>query len=271
MKKNIIIKIATAIALPALLAVSCKQIPVEDRLIKVEDTYSRTVLIEDFTGVKCVNCPQAAKVVHSTAEQLKGHAIPVSIHGHVSFTPEQHPLFSKDGEEYCRFFGVYDKGSLPSGVFSRKELVGLDGKYCSTTYTTWNAFAAQVAKMPQLYKMELSASAKGRSISVKVKATATEAQKSNPKLKMQLWLLENGLIYPQDDKDLGKIKDYKHEHVLRQALNGTWGTDYSVAQEYAAEFAVANETVVLTNCQVVAFVYDSETYEVYEAIVTDLK
>ena len=57
-------------ALALLLMVSCKPMPESERLIpnEIETTNGRAVLIEDYSGVGCSNCPNAAKVITRAAE-----------------------------------------------------------------------------------------------------------------------------------------------------------------------------------------------------------
>ncbi|MBQ5723465.1 MAG: hypothetical protein IIV64_04635, partial [Muribaculaceae bacterium] len=44
--------------------VSCDNIPEEDRYIEVEVNKSeKVVLLEDYTGMQCVNCPDAAAII----------------------------------------------------------------------------------------------------------------------------------------------------------------------------------------------------------------
>ena len=41
----------------------------------------RTVLLEDFTGQKCVNCPKGTKVIEQLQEAYGDYFIAVGIHG----------------------------------------------------------------------------------------------------------------------------------------------------------------------------------------------
>ena len=61
---------------------ACSQIDEGERLIYVEPTEAqRAVLVEDFTGQKCVNCPNATNVLHDILEAYgENNIIPVAIH-----------------------------------------------------------------------------------------------------------------------------------------------------------------------------------------------
>ena len=60
---------------------SCDDIAPDERYIPVEKTNPRrAVLIEDFTGQDCVNCPAAHRIMESLEKQYPENVIPVSIH-----------------------------------------------------------------------------------------------------------------------------------------------------------------------------------------------
>ena len=54
----------------ALLAVSCSHISEDERLIYVKPAQAaRCILIEDFTGQRCVNCPAATAEISKLQQQ----------------------------------------------------------------------------------------------------------------------------------------------------------------------------------------------------------
>ena len=60
----------TILTLAALMMASCDEVDPQDRLIYVEPPeVSRAVLIEDFTGQYCVNCPRATEEIERLIEE----------------------------------------------------------------------------------------------------------------------------------------------------------------------------------------------------------
>ena len=61
---------------------SCSHIDESDRLIEVPYAkISKAVLIEDFTGQRCVNCPNAALEIERLKQEYgKDNSVPVAIH-----------------------------------------------------------------------------------------------------------------------------------------------------------------------------------------------
>lgn len=80
--KNIIYSLFGA---SALLMAACNEIDSDDRFIYVEPVeVGRKVLIEDFTGQKCINCPAAIDKIEMMVQQYgEENVIAVGIHSGV--------------------------------------------------------------------------------------------------------------------------------------------------------------------------------------------
>ena len=61
---------------------ACSHIDEDERLIYVEPANAqRVVLVEDFTGQKCINCPNATDILHDIMTAYgEANIIPVAIH-----------------------------------------------------------------------------------------------------------------------------------------------------------------------------------------------
>ena len=91
------------------LFVACDVIPEEDRLEVVPlEPSERNVLLLEFTGWKCVNCPSAAVVAHTLVEALGENIVVVAMHpkGHGFTAPENsvNALSTTDAMEYLKFY-----------------------------------------------------------------------------------------------------------------------------------------------------------------------
>jgi hypothetical protein len=80
--------------------------------------------------------------------------------------------------------------------------------------------------------------------------------------KLQLWLTEDSITAFQQMPDGTRNMEYVHMHVLRAAVNGTWGEPVSVAEgetfitkEY--QFTVPQDWKC-DNLSVIAFVYNDQ-------------
>ena len=74
--KNILLGAASAIAIFA--TVACQEVDPNDRLIYVKPAeVGRAVLIEDFTGQKCINCPNGTNAINNMKKPLIPRCITV--------------------------------------------------------------------------------------------------------------------------------------------------------------------------------------------------
>ena len=67
--------------LAAALLTACDNIPVSDRTTPLDaSSFKKPVVVVDFTGVDCTNCPKAAKVLSSMHEQVGDKIIGIARH-----------------------------------------------------------------------------------------------------------------------------------------------------------------------------------------------
>ena len=77
-------KLLLCVLLTGLMAVllsGCDPVAEDDRYIEVERTLGgRVVLLEEFTGQNCSNCPTAHRTIEALQEQYGASLVSVSIH-----------------------------------------------------------------------------------------------------------------------------------------------------------------------------------------------
>jgi hypothetical protein len=85
-------------------------------------------------------------------------------------------------------------------------------------------------------------------------------------VKICLYLAENGIISPQTMPDKSINNDYVHNHVFRGSFTGTYGKsiDLSSGSNTFNENMVLPQDAVKENCEVIAFIYDGDTYEILQ-------
>ena len=256
--KNILKGIIPAFA--ALAFVACDNIDVNDRFIEVKsddpvnpDTTvfapKHAVLIEDFTGQRCSNCPTAIEEIERLQMELGDTAvIAVGIHsGPFGFKGNAtYPGFMTDlGNVYYNYWNIQ---SQPMGVADRTG---------AAAYLQWATITySQLKKScPLALSLDNSFDEATHQLTVTVNSRSADAVAD---AKLQLWLIEDSLVSLQILPDGSYDMAYTHNHVLRNAVNGDWGTDYSIAADTtkAETFTcTVPSEYVATNVSVVAFVY----------------
>jgi hypothetical protein len=230
------------------------------------------VLLEDFTGQNCPNCPTAATIAAGLQAASGGNLIVVSIHaGGLSYKKFQ----TEEGTEYLNtFYQNGDETGYPAGMIDR-TIIG--GTRVSTEYSKWGTFIAERYNESPKISLDMTCSYDSVSRKVDIASMISKLTAVNSPLKLQLWLIESNIVswqkVIQDNGSTLLKTNYVHNHVFRKAINGTWGE--SVNPVINAGTLVNNSFVLDTqykaqNAQIVAFVYDANTYEVYQTAEADI-
>lgn len=258
MKLNSIYTKAAVCALAALSFTACNGIDEDDRYIETPIVeVSKHVLIEDFTGQLCINCPNASITI-GQIQELYGadNVIAVAIHsGPFSKTLSGTPLslWTEAGDHY---YNTYASGaSQPAGIIDRRSGV-------QNTFSLWPTFVEGYLQMttPLTLGATTQYDASTRTVTIDVTASSTD----NVDGSLQVWLTENNIIDIQAMPDGSMNMEYEHNHVLRAAVNGNDGEAFPVsygAEKTATYTYQLDEDWKAENMHVVAFVYNSNGVE----------
>jgi hypothetical protein len=235
----------------------------------------RKIIIYDFTGQQCGNCPAAHGEIKKLIDLYGEAIVPIAIHCSHFATPDNgYPYdFRTDIGDYLggkdHNAGFYGQLSLPCGLINN-----LSG----TNISLPSKWAEETTKFIQLYSefsMYISAESSTNNISCEV-FVKTEI-KNKRKLNLVAFLLEDNIIQNQKDlsKEPDKIPDYEHNHVLRAGFNGAWGeeiksntNELAIGEEFRKSYSITipkDKDWNTENCSVVAFVYDTDTKEILQA------
>lgn len=241
----------------------CDRISENERLIPVDKIpLERTIILEDYTGQKCVNCPKAHEEIETLLETYGDNLIPVSIHaGSFSLSGFQ----TTAGNEYNTFFGVE---AYPTGLINRKKTSTGDFNLLGDI-ATWQSAVRDIIWQKSGYELTLKNSYNSVDSLLNISITVNDLSNTNAEnLSLQLWLTENNIVATQYLADGSRDKEYVHKHVLRDAINGTWGEKISFENNVAAKqynYSFKTKKWNAANCDVIAFIYNSNTKEIIEA------
>ena len=236
------------------LMVACDEVSVNDRLIYVEPPQvSRAVLIEDYTGQYCVNCPRATEEIERLIEQY-GDSIVIAVAIHSGpfgkSKGEPSPLYTEVGDMY---FNTWGMSAQPIGL--------IDRLFGSTqfSYTDWaGGVNYEVAIEPPVgFLTDIGYDAETRDAAIEVQTIGLDSALVSGKL--QVWLVEDSIDSFQLMPDGSREEHYNHMHVFRASVNDPWGDALSVSH---GQVAVKNYELKLDpawvpeHCSVVTFLYD---------------
>ena len=237
-------------AVAALSFTACNDVDEEDRFIYVEPKpISKNILIEDFTGQYCKNCPTATEAIEKLQETYGAeHIIAVGIHSGPQGRGTS--LYTDVGQHYfetCKFPII----GQPAGVIDRREKVE------GGVYSSWLTPVAEALRLSSPLEMAATTSydETTRTVSINVNAKGVLDVVG----KLQLWLVEDNVVDYQIMPDNSFNINYVHNHVFRTAVNGQDGEDFTLAWD---ESKTVTNTYTLDagwkaeDMSVVAFVYN---------------
>lgn len=180
----------------------------------------KNVLIEDFTGQRCPNCPLAAEQV-SSLQQAYGaeRVIAVSIHGgslSVSENTSAIGLANDQGQDYNNHWGVQ---SWPKGYIDR-----------SGNLVDFEQWGARVfSRFSVTPKADLSVSGLTYDAATRrLTFTAHAKGEANVTGRLQVWLTESGIVAPQLMPTGGTNRKYVHNHVFRASVSAPYGDELTL-------------------------------------------
>ena len=218
------------------LTVNVFDIPVITDSVFVVDSVvvdQKQVLLEDFTGHLCVNCPEAAITAHEWAENYDHKLIICTIHaGFYSAAGNEPYTYDFTCPIGTEIFDYFNQPSNPAGTINRVEFNGSQIVYFLSGGTAWaEAIASEMAK-PNAIDMKVLNTYYPNKNSVKVNIASTVNQPLEGTYKIVVLILEDLIVRPQknNDEEFGPVPDwldYHHRNILRDGLTTRAGINVS--------------------------------------------
>ena len=222
------------------------------------------LLITDFTGWSCVNCP-------AMADYLTGKVTPnyasvlVSLHMTTnSFSANHRNGYNcASADSICNWINggsaIATQLSLPSVTIDN---VAWNGEvFNSDTTQIGNLVVDRYTHFLLSNEVPVMIGINVKSVDADTYNISTLVSKAPGQLNLKLWLIEEGLIttYQKSSKSPGFIMNYPNHGILRQVINGSYeGQDVTLDDEGQAvvhtRLNISGKGYVPSNCRVVAIV-----------------
>lgn len=241
---------------------ACDEIDDNERFTgPVEFTPKKNVLIEDFTGQRCQNCPNAAEAIHAMQQTYGAeHIIAVAIHGGSMSLPASSGVgFAFDASEYYNSYWQVD--SWPKGLVDRGGGWNTPSD-ALLEFTSWSAAVVKRLQVTPSVDITMDGNsydpATGK-LTVSVDLKANEDLEGN----LLVWLTESRIKGYQLMPDGSSNMAYEHNHVLRAVLNGNDGEAVRLSEGDGQTFSYTYDLTqqprwVAGNMAVVAFVCNKQ-------------
>jgi len=230
---------------------------------------NRKAILEEFTGIHCVYCPQGHAIAEQILNNNPGNAFAINIHQGGYATPGS-------GEPDFRTpFGNAIAGQTgltgyPAGTVNRHNFPGFEMGNSGTTAMgrgEWMAAANQILNMPSYVNMAVEASIDldSRQLTVHVESyyTGDSPQSTNF---LNVALLQNNTAGPQTGGNAGN--SYNHMRRLVYLVTGQWGEEINTTTQgsfidktyvYTIPEDYNNIPVILSDMELVVFM--TETHQ----------
>lgn len=214
---------------------------------------TRKVLLEDYTGHTCGNCPRAAEKAEELSKTYGNKLVVIANHVSKTFAAPKGAYLEDfrdpaatewdDGKN----FGMSNAG-LPKGTVNRMLV---NGAY-PQNFGAWATNVASELSKPQSVKLDVTSTYDPgqKLLNVKVFSTFKQALSANVYLSMVLTM--DSIITNQTDYtppagvtvvDNDRRPDYRFDHIMVKSLNGSWGQLVK-----SGPIAVNDTASVVKNC-----------------------
>jgi hypothetical protein len=250
------------------LPVDTTECPIPDFPVKTQ--HNKVVLLEEYTGHYCPNCPTAATIAHNMVNKYPDSLIVIAVHsGYFAgqFPPEYTlNLTNTTGETLHDYFGINPN---PAAIFNRKSI---NGSLIDEAYAAWESdFLSVVDTLPVL-DMQIINNYNEAEKKVCIHIQTEYLVDLDRSLKLAVYITEDSITGNQKTNVSPYIiPNYVFMNVLRGAVNNTWGDDLSTTAITAGTKKISNYKLSLDpswnddQCYIVAFVYDAGSEEILMA------
>ena len=184
---------------------------------------NKKVILEEFTGIYCVYCPQGHAIAQAMKNADPNNVFLINVHvgGYAAPTGGDPDFRTPFGTAIA---GQSNLAGYPAGTVNRREFAGLQQNGTGTAMSRGNwTNAGNQIKLQSSYvnvAVESSINVTNNELTVHVEAYYTGASPVSTNL-LNVALLQNNTTGPQTGGNAGN--EYVHQHRLVHMITGQWG------------------------------------------------
>ncbi len=233
----------------------------------VETPDDKVVLIEEFTGLACPNCPAGTNVIEQIMADNPGRVIPIAyVEGALAEHADQNENYiTTDGDAVAAFLG--GTSQWPSGGVDRDSFTS----QIITGYGQWNTRVDTRLLETSPVNIDITftlMTADTLKILVDLRLTEVVVEE----MKVSIGITESHIIDVQDSVGFD-IPDYEHNHIFRDMVTSSNGETlvapngvYEAGRVFQKAFKTKlGDTWTYENLTVIAFVHSATLKEVIQA------
>lgn len=241
---------------------------------------NRNVLIEDYTGHLCTNCPAAATIASNLEIDNPGRVFVASIHASPDGSFQE--VTSEFVTDFTTIAGTNYTTAMtgflgnPMGTINRlAQGLGNNVWYFDSE---WALATSNALSAPLQVNMQLKHNYFASTNAIFVHTETEFLQELEGTYNVVLYLIRDTVIAPQE-LSTGVDEEYHHHSVLTDNINGAWGTqmvsgNITAGEKFYNDFTyqipTIDPTFSIDNLSLISYVCNRETYEIVQVIKTKL-
>lgn len=220
----------------------------------------RQVLVEEFTGVRCVNCPAGSAIIEDLLVSNAPQLIAVSIHaGEFSppYSQSQYDFRTPEGDQILSYLG--EPFGYPTAVVNRRKFDGQSDLQLGQG--EWAGYIAEEKEIPPKVRISIEPDFNTTTRELKAKITLfVDETIADPDVRMNIMITESGIQDLQlKPGSSSPDANYIHKHALRGMMTNYAGEQISGAMTAGAEIETTYSMTLPAdwkedNCKIIAFV-----------------
>lgn len=219
----------------------------------------RNASIEEYTGVRCNNCPAGAEIIESILAEKGERVVAMSIHAGGFSPPLPESEFDFRNPASMGLFGFLGAPlAYPAAVINRVPH-GSSDDLATLSKDTWPGIVDGELAKPLVVKLGIVQifDEDTRELGIGTKIFPQEDITADD-VRVSVFITENNIVDYQLT-ETGKVADYKHKHVLRTAVTAFDGN--LITEPLTAGSTIQKAFLVdiptdwdVANCEIVAMI-----------------
>jgi len=235
---------------------------------KPPENIDKKVLIEEFTGVNCVQCPAGSAEIENLISIYGDNLVAISIHAGFFATPNNQNEFdfrTQDGNDLASYLG--EPIGYPSAVVDRKIFNGQSE--LQSSQSEWAGFIASQFEEQAVSSLTLSQTYDSSNRELSFTASGIFNAVPTEAVYISAVMTESGIVDGQITPE-GWKQEYVHKHLYRGAISNfdgeVLGSSFSLGDgfEKSYNFTIPDEWNA-ANCELIVYLhYNEEQKEILQ-------
>ncbi len=234
----------------------------------------KKVLVEDYTGHKCGNCPRASKEIYDLKAIYGDRLVIMAIHagGFATTFPQGAPYYTYDfrttsGTELDTDFGISLAGN-PNGMVNRIQVAGSYIIGATKWVSEVGKIVSDTNAAPVKITVNNNFNSTSRELQTEISSEFLTTLSGNYKL--CVFMVEDSIVNWQKDYDTSPedVEFYVHREVLRASLNTTYGATVTPTTSGTTNMLNYTYTIPVDwsaeHISIIAYLYNEATKEILQ-------